>query len=145
MRSLTSPCPYGIPEASAYPMAAGVPDSGTGITRSASEGNSRASVRPTSTRTECNRRPEIMGVRPGQVHVLEQAVLGSALAKVRLRRPLASTAISSLGVISRMNVALTMSSAAVSLATTQLAFQPAKHQRPDAPRGPARRTESPHP
>ena len=33
-----------------YSIAAGVPDSGTGMTRSASTGASKASVRPTSTR-----------------------------------------------------------------------------------------------
>ena len=57
---LDQPLPVRDPEASAYPIAAGVPDSGTGMTRSASAGHSRASVRPTSTRTECNLRPEIM-------------------------------------------------------------------------------------
>ena len=41
---MTRPCPYGIPDASAYPMAAGVPDSGTGMTRSPSAGCSSASV-----------------------------------------------------------------------------------------------------
>ena len=41
-------------------MAAGVPDSGTGITRSASTGYSAASCRPTSTRVACTPRPAIV-------------------------------------------------------------------------------------
>ena len=46
------PALYGMPDASAYPIAAGVPDSGTGMTRSASTGCSLASRRPISTRAE---------------------------------------------------------------------------------------------
>ena len=42
--------PYGIPLCSAKPMAPGVPLSGTGMTRSASTGASKARVRPTWTR-----------------------------------------------------------------------------------------------
>ena len=39
-----------MPDSWAYPTAAGVPDSGTGITRSASTGCSPANRRPISTR-----------------------------------------------------------------------------------------------
>ena len=39
-----------MPDSFAYPIAAGVPDSGTGITRSASTGASRASCAPICTR-----------------------------------------------------------------------------------------------
>ncbi len=57
---LTSPWPNGMPLASAKPIAAGVPDSGTGMTRSASAGCSAASRRPTATRVACTPRPEIV-------------------------------------------------------------------------------------
>ncbi|CAB4543058.1 unannotated protein [freshwater metagenome] len=47
---LTRPIPKGMPEPLAYPIAAGVPDSGTGITKSASTGDSLASCSPIRTR-----------------------------------------------------------------------------------------------
>src|SRR3954464_8444629 len=83
-----------MPEASAYPTAAGVPDSGTGMTRSASAGCSLASRRPISTRVACTPRPPIVGsgrapeaaagrgVGAGQVDVLEHAALGLGMGEV---------------------------------------------------------------
>ena len=53
----------------------GVPDSGTGMTRSASTGCSAASRRPTSTRVGLHAAAGDRGVRAGEVDVLEQAAL----------------------------------------------------------------------
>ncbi len=47
----------GIPEARENPTAAGVPESGIGITRSASTGASAASRSPIRTRTLCTSDP----------------------------------------------------------------------------------------
>ncbi len=49
-RFLIRPSSYGIPEALAKPIAAGVPESGIGITRSATAGASSASRSPMRTR-----------------------------------------------------------------------------------------------
>src|SRR5699024_7399585 len=54
---LTNPCPSGMPDSSAQPMAAGVPDSGTGTTTSASATFSWASWRPISKRDSYTLRP----------------------------------------------------------------------------------------
>ena len=96
----------------------GVPDSGVGITRSASTGASCASRRPISTRV-AHAAPGDGGVRPGEVDVLEDAALRLGAAKWELRMPSASMASSSPGSTSRTKDAPTMSSAAVSLAITQ--------------------------
>ena len=56
----TRPRSYGMPDSWAYPTAAGVPDSGTGITMSASAGCSLANRRPTSTRVACTFRPAMV-------------------------------------------------------------------------------------
>ena len=76
---MTKPWPNGMPLSSAYPTAAGVPDSGTGITRSASTGNSRASWRPISTRACVDAAAGDGGVGAGEVDVLEHAALGRGL------------------------------------------------------------------
>ncbi len=108
-----------MPDCSANPIAAGVPDSGTGITRSASAGCSRASRRPTSTRAAWTLRPEIVVSGRARYTYSNRQPFGWGAANRSDRRPSASIASSSPGSISRTTDAPTMSSAAVSLATTQ--------------------------
>src|SRR5690349_13032579 len=108
-----------MPLASAKPIAAGVPDSGTGMTRSASAGCSAASRLPTSTRVACTPTPEIAVSGRARYTYSNRHPLGRAGAKLRDRTPRPSMQTSSPGSISRTNLAPTMSSAAVSLATTQ--------------------------
>src|ERR1700722_12204789 len=54
-----SPKLNGIPLSAAYPRAAVTPESGTGTTRSASTGASRARRRPICSRLACTQRPKI--------------------------------------------------------------------------------------
>ena len=49
-----------MPEASEYPRAAEIPESGTGMTMSASTGHSLANWRPKSIRTSCTLQPAIV-------------------------------------------------------------------------------------
>ena len=118
---MTRPWPYGMPLTLARSRSPpGVPDSGTGMTRSASTGCSRrqpaADLDPGGVHAAAGDR----GVRAGQVDVLEQAALGLGLGeRCDDRSPCSSIAMSSPGSTSRTNAAPTMSSAAVSLATTQ--------------------------
>src|SRR5512145_3023411 len=114
-----------MPLSSAYPIAAGVPDSGTGMTRSASTGYSRASRRPMSTRTVCTRWSFMSVSGRARYTNSKRQCLGAGSAKWRLRRPSSSTAMSSPGSTSRMYDAPTMSRAAVSDEATE-------HERPDA-------------
>src|ERR1700756_3130236 len=108
-----------MPDSCAYPTAAGVPDSGTPITRSASTGHSRANRRPISTRVACTDRPaSVLSGRARYTYSKTQP-LGVGLAKRVDLTPSASIASNSPGSMSRTNEAPTMSSAAVSDATTQ--------------------------
>ena len=99
---------------------------------SASTGCSAASRLPTSTRVVCTLRPLMPGVWPGQVDELEQAAARPGGGNRRDLTPRSSMATSSPGSISLTIVAPTMSSAAVSLATTQPRGKPAEHQRTEA-------------
>ena len=108
-----------MPEASAYPMAAGVPDSGTGITRSASTGCSRARLRPIRTRALWTTVPAMRESGRARYTYSNTQPLGSAGAKREVRRPSASMAMTSPGSTSRTTLAPRMSSAEVSEATTQ--------------------------
>src|SRR5438045_3130257 len=75
-----------MPLASAKPIAAGVPDSGTGMTRSASAGCSAASRRPAATRVACTPRPEIVVSGRARETYSNRRPLGWAAAAVRTRR-----------------------------------------------------------
>src|SRR4249919_2878565 len=108
-----------MPEPWAYPTAAGVPDSGTPMTRSASTGFSADSRRPISTRVACTDRPPMMLSGRARYTYSNTQPLGVGLANRDDRTPSASMASSSPGSMSRTNDAPTMSSAAVSDATTQ--------------------------
>ena len=108
-----------MPDSCAYPTAAGVPDSGTPITRSASTGFSWASLRPMSTRVLCTDRPAIVLSGRARYTYSKTQPFGSGFANRVERTPSASMASSSPGSMSRTNDAPTMSSAAVSEATTQ--------------------------
>ncbi len=108
-----------MPLASAYPTAAGVPDSGVAITRSASAGASAASLRPISTRERCTLRPAMSVSGRARYTYSKTQPLGFAAAKRVERSPFSSMATSSPGSISRMKEAPQMSRAAVSEATTQ--------------------------
>ena len=110
-----------MPVARAKPIAAGVPESGIGSTRSASTGASAASRSPIRTRAPCTSTPCEPRVGPREVEELEDAERAVAgllerLHRVQRRRSSAST--SSPGSISRSNLAPTRSSAHVSDATT---------------------------
>ena len=116
---LTRPTRYGMPDSSAYPIAAGMPDSGTPITRSASTGCSRARVRPMATRAEYMLRPAITLSGRARYTYSNRQPFGSGVANRLDRRPSSPIESSSPGSTSRTKLAPTVSRAAVSLATTQ--------------------------
>ena len=88
------------------------------MTRSAAAGYSAASRRPISTRVACSPRPPMVVSGRARYTYSNRHTLGAAAANRRDRRPRSSSEMNSPGSTSRTKDAPTMSSAAVSLATT---------------------------
>ena len=117
-----------MPDCAGEALAAGTPDSGTGITMSASTGAWRRAPRPCAGGRACTLLAVELRVGAGEVDELEQAELrGRARRSGSTRTPEASITTISPGSTSRTKCAPTMSSAAVSLGEHPAALEPAEH------------------
>ncbi len=115
----TSPSPKGIPDSSAYPMAATVPESGTAMTISASAGYCLASIRPAFLRLLYTLLPSrLLSGLAKYTNSKEQRAFLVLLSNLIDSIPSSSITTISPGSTSRMNSAPVTSSAQLSDAKT---------------------------